>query len=56
MVVDGVADEPTNDMDVDTLRSLEEAIANFAGTVLCISHDRWFLDRQARDQPFSFLP
>eukprot|EP00884_Botryococcus_braunii_P016817 jgi/Botrbrau1/3819/Bobra.0183s0049.1 len=40
-------DEPTNDMDVDTLRALEEAIANFAGTVLCISHDRWFLDRLA---------
>jgi energy-dependent translational throttle protein EttA len=38
-------DEPTNDLDVDTLRALEEAINNFAGTVLCISHDRWFLDR-----------
>jgi ATPase subunit of ABC transporter with duplicated ATPase domains len=40
-------DEPTNDLDVDTLRALEQAIENFAGTVLCISHDRWFLDRIA---------
>jgi ATP-binding cassette ChvD family protein len=38
-------DEPTNDLDVDTLRSLEEAIMNFAGTIMVISHDRWFLDR-----------
>ncbi|MBP9791980.1 MAG: energy-dependent translational throttle protein EttA [Rickettsiales bacterium] len=40
-------DEPTNDLDVNTLRSLEEAILNFAGCVLVISHDRWFLDRVA---------
>jgi len=40
-------DEPTNDLDVDTLRALEEAVLNFAGTTLCISHDRWFLDRIA---------
>jgi ATP-binding cassette ChvD family protein len=40
-------DEPTNDLDVNTLRSLEEAILNFAGCVLVISHDRWFLDRIA---------
>ena len=40
-------DEPTNDLDVNTLRALEEAILNFAGTVLVISHDRWFLDRVA---------
>ena len=40
-------DEPSNDLDVDTLRSLEEAIAAFAGVTLCISHDRWFLDRLA---------
>ncbi|HZZ73385.1 MAG TPA: energy-dependent translational throttle protein EttA [Pirellulales bacterium] len=40
-------DEPTNDLDVDTLRALEEAILNFAGCVVCISHDRWFLDRIA---------
>ncbi|GMV39172.1 MAG: energy-dependent translational throttle protein EttA [Myxococcales bacterium] len=40
-------DEPTNDLDVDTLRALEEALTNFAGCVLCISHDRWFLDRMA---------
>lgn len=40
-------DEPTNDLDVDTLRCLEEAIERFAGTVLVVSHDRWFLDRVA---------
>lgn len=40
-------DEPTNDIDVNTLRSLEEAIENFAGCVLVISHDRWFIDRLA---------
>ena len=40
-------DEPTNDLDVNTLRALEEAINQFAGCVLVISHDRWFLDRVA---------
>jgi energy-dependent translational throttle protein EttA len=40
-------DEPTNDLDIDTLRALEEAILNFAGCVVVISHDRWFLDRVA---------
>ncbi|MBL9092516.1 MAG: energy-dependent translational throttle protein EttA [Planctomycetaceae bacterium] len=40
-------DEPSNDLDVDTLRALEEAIANYAGCVVVISHDRWFLDRLA---------
>ncbi len=40
-------DEPTNDLDVNTMRALEEAIENFAGCVVCISHDRWFLDRIA---------
>ncbi len=40
-------DEPTNDLDVNTLRSLEEAILNFAGCILVTSHDRWFLDRIA---------
>ena len=40
-------DEPTNDLDVDTLRSLEEGITNFAGSVVVITHDRWFLDRLA---------
>ncbi len=40
-------DEPTNDLDVDTLRALEEALAEFAGCVVIISHDRWFLDRLA---------
>jgi sulfate-transporting ATPase len=38
-------DEPTNDLDVDTLRALEDALLDFAGCVLVISHDRWFLDR-----------
>ena len=40
-------DEPTNDLDVNTLRALEEGIEKFAGCVLVISHDRWFLDRIA---------
>jgi ATP-binding cassette ChvD family protein len=40
-------DEPTNDLDVDTLRALEEALSEFAGCVVVISHDRWFLDRLA---------
>jgi sulfate-transporting ATPase len=38
-------DEPSNDLDVETLRALEDALTEFAGTVVCISHDRWFLDR-----------
>ena len=38
-------DEPTNDLDVATLRALEEGIENFAGAAIIISHDRWFLDR-----------
>jgi len=38
-------DEPTNDLDVDTLRALENAILDYAGCVMVISHDRWFLDR-----------
>ncbi len=38
-------DEPTNDLDVNTMRALEEAILNFGGSVVVISHDRWFLDR-----------
>jgi len=40
-------DEPSNDLDVETLRALEEALLEFAGTALIISHDRWFLDRIA---------
>ncbi len=40
-------DEPTNDLDVDTLRALEEALEEFAGCCVIISHDRWFLDRLA---------
>jgi ATP-binding cassette ChvD family protein len=38
-------DEPTNDLDVDTLRALEDALLDFAGCAVIISHDRWFLDR-----------
>ena len=40
-------DEPSNDLDVDTLRALEDALLDFAGCVMVISHDRWFLDRIA---------
>jgi sulfate-transporting ATPase len=40
-------DEPSNDLDVETLRALEDGLEEFAGTVLVVSHDRWFLDRIA---------
>ena len=40
-----VLDEPTNDLDLPSLRMLEEALADFDGTVICVSHDRYFLDR-----------
>lgn len=40
-------DEPTNDLDVNTLRALEEAVENFAGCAVIVSHDRWYLDRVA---------
>ncbi|MDB5300764.1 MAG: transporter, ATP-binding protein duplicated domain [Phycisphaerales bacterium] len=40
-------DEPTNDIDVNTMRALEEALENFAGCAVIITHDRWFLDRIA---------
>jgi len=40
-------DEPSNDLDVDTLRALEEALLGFAGVAIVVSHDRWFLDRIA---------
>jgi ATPase subunit of ABC transporter with duplicated ATPase domains len=40
-------DEPTNDLDINVMRSLEEAMQNFAGCAVVISHDRWFLDRIA---------
>jgi len=40
-------DEPTNDIDINTLRALEEALENFAGCILVISHDRWFINRLA---------
>ena len=42
-----ILDEPSNDLDVDTLRSLEEALLHFAGCAIVVSHDRWFLDRLA---------
>jgi ATP-binding cassette subfamily F protein uup len=42
-----VLDEPTNDLDLASLRTLEEALIDFPGAVLCVSHDRWFLDRVA---------
>ncbi len=50
-------DEPSNDLDVETLRALEDALLEFAGSVMVISHDRWFLDRicthilAAEDEP-----
>ncbi|PSJ20227.1 energy-dependent translational throttle protein EttA, partial [Halomonas sp. ND22Bw] len=40
-------DEPTNDLDIETLQNLEEALEEFAGCAVVISHDRWFLDRLA---------
>jgi energy-dependent translational throttle protein EttA len=40
-------DEPTNDLDVNTLRALEAALDSFAGSAIVVSHDRWFLDRVA---------
>ena len=40
-------DEPNNDLDVETMRSLEEGLYGFAGCAVIISHDRWFLDRVA---------
>jgi sulfate-transporting ATPase len=40
-------DEPSNDLDVETLRALEDALSEFAGSVMVVSHDRWFLDRIA---------
>ena len=40
-------DEPTNDLDVDTLRALEDGALEFAGSAVVVSHDRWFLDRIA---------
>src|SRR5690606_14888158 len=55
-------DEPSNDLDVETLRALEDALLEFPGCALVISHDRWFLDRIAThilaaegDSPWSFF-
>ncbi len=42
-----ILDEPTNDLDVNTIRALEEGLENFAGCAVVVSHDRWFLDRVA---------
>jgi energy-dependent translational throttle protein EttA len=42
-----ILDEPTNDLDVTTLRSLEEGLTSYGGCAIVISHDRWFLDRVA---------
>jgi len=44
-----ILDEPTNDLDVQTLRSLEEALVDFNGAAIVVSHDRWFLDRVATE-------
>jgi hypothetical protein len=44
-------DEPSNDLDVETLRALEDALLEFAGCALVISHDRWFLDRICHAHP-----
>ena len=41
------SDEPTNDLDVETLQALEEGLESFPGCAVVISHDRWFLDRMA---------
>jgi sulfate-transporting ATPase len=56
-------DEPSNDLDVETLRALEDALLEFAGCVMVISHDRWFLDRIAThilaaegDSQWTFFP
>src|SRR5204862_4622327 len=42
-----ILDEPSNDLDVDTLRALEEGLLSFAGCAIVVTHDRWFLDRIA---------
>ena len=44
-------DEPTNDLDIETLQNLEEALEDFAGCAVVISHDRWFLDRLCHPHP-----
>ena len=47
-------DEPTNDLDVETLQALENAIETFPGSIMIISRDRWFLDREL-SCPYSFI-
>merc|ERR550525_1840195 len=42
-----ILDEPSNDLDLDTLRALEEALTDFPGSAIIVSHDRWFLNRVA---------
>jgi len=50
-----ILDEPSNDLDIETLRSLEEALFDFAGSAIVVSHDRWFLDRVC-DHTLAFEP
>ena len=45
LILSSPLSKPTNDLDVETLRSLEEALLNFAGCAMVVSHDRYFLDR-----------
>ena len=54
-----ILDEPSNDLDVEVLRSLEEGLLNFAGSALVVSHDRYMLDRLCTHSEFdvmSFVP
>ncbi|MGK3745996.1 MAG: sulfate-transporting ATPase [Bacillariaceae sp.] len=51
-----ILDEPSNDLDVEVLRSLEEALLNFAGSALVVSHDRYMLNRLCTHSKFYFIP